>query len=170
MASKLDEKKKLFPALYIKHKRNGAKAAFELGTYRDLTTARYAARKLLKDPEVQAEIAVLTEEWKARLGVTTERILEELRDIAFARISDYVEWDDQTATLKPSTSIGKRKKRAIAEVRNTFIDGQGETRIKFHSKEKALELLGKHLGLFNEKGEVEHKGEIRVIVEEYSKK
>lgn len=93
-----------------------------------------------------------------RTGVTADRVVRELPKVAFANSQDVVNYDD--ATVKPDAV--RDDTAAVASVRVKTIptkDGDGvEREVKMHDKLKALELLGKRLGLFTDK--VEHSGSI----------
>ena len=74
---------------------------------------------------------------------------EELARVAFSNLRDYVEWTATSITLKASDGLSDEKAGAVAEVSRT----QHGLRIRLHSKLEALHLLGKHLGLFNNRNE-----------------
>ena len=52
----------------------------------------------------------------ARLGITVERIVEELRAIAFADITHIISWDAEKLTLTASDKLDKADRPAIAEI------------------------------------------------------
>ena len=79
--------------------------------------------------------------------ISPERVLQELAAIAFARVPDYV---DSEGNLK--TGLKPLQRAAIASVEKT----SSGVKVKFYDKMKALELLGKHFGLFDGK---ENQGE-----------
>ena len=68
--------------------------------------------------------------------------------------SDYVEIRINgvcsTVVIKPTTDLSDQQIRAIAGIK----EGANGIEIKLNDKEKALELLGKHLGMFRDKLEV----------------
>ena len=130
------------------------------------------ASRLNRDERVKARVA----EIKAQLaenaiqaaqftGMTEARVLEELSYIALADPTDIAEWGEAIPTmlpdmdeavfvqgvrLKPSESLPRSVRAAISEIRQTK-DGLV---VKFHSKTKALELIGRNLGLWKDKVEV----------------
>ena len=69
--------------------------------------------------------------------ISGKRILEELAAVAFARVSDFYKAD---GTADPSLAGA-----ALAGVEKTSTG----VKLKFYDKLKALELLGKHFGLFS---------------------
>ena len=78
----------------------------------------------------------------ARKKISPEGILQELAAIAFARVPDYMDSDGNLkGSLKPLQGA------AIASVEKSSTG----VKVKFYDKMKALELLGKHFGLFDGK-------------------
>lgn len=80
-------------------------------------------------------------------SITSDNILSQLAAIAKADIADYVEIVDGNAVLKPLDKLPPRKRAAVAYVKNAA--GSKGAEIKLYDKMHALELLGKHLGLFD---------------------
>ena len=72
----------------------------------------------------------------ARLGITVERIVEELRAIAFADITRIVSWDAEKLTLTASGELDKADKPAIAEIIASAKDKK-IYRVKLHDKTPA---------------------------------
>ena len=72
--------------------------------------------------------------------ISPERVLQELAAIAFARVPDYL---DSDGNLKGSLKPLQRAAIASVEKSSTGL------KVKFYDKMKALELLGKYLGLFD---------------------
>ena len=86
-----------------------------------------------------------------RTGVNADRVIMELAKIAFVNANDVI--DAETATLKPDAL--PEDTAAIQSVKvKTFGEDGLEREIKMADKLKALELLGKHLGMFRDKLEV----------------
>lgn len=109
----------------------------------------------MKNPEIEAEITRLMAERSKRTGVTSDRVLEELSKIAFCNPADVINL--QNGTLLDENEI--KKAAAIASVKVKQIptrDGEiiTEREIRMADKIKALELCGKHIGLFKEKVEL----------------
>ena len=75
-----------------------------------------------------------------------ERVLEELAAIAFANGTDFATiTHNGLVRLTPTDEVPEEKKKAVASIK----EGQYGTEIKLHDKVRALELLGKHLGVFD---------------------
>ena len=75
--------------------------------------------------------------------LTARRVLEELWAIAGARATDFVEIKDGELTVRDTALLPDSRAVAAVEKSTTGI------KVKFYDKLRALELLGKHLGLFD---------------------
>ena len=81
--------------------------------------------------------------------ISPQQIMKELAAIGFARVPDYLDLDDGQVRLKED--LKPLQRAAIASVEKTATG----IRVKFYDKMKALELLGKHYGLFEGKEQQE---------------
>src|SRR5947207_9519852 len=75
-----------------------------------------------------------------RLGITLDRVLEQLYAIAFTDIRRVVGWEDGTLTMKASGELLPSDAAAIAEIVASAKD-QKIYRVKLHDKTPALALL-----------------------------
>ncbi len=111
--------------------------------------------KLLRNTKVQEYISERMQERQQRTEVTQDMVVKELAAIAFSRATDYVEIRSNgvcsTVVIKPTTDLSDQQIRAIAGIK----EGANGIEIKLNSKEKALELLGRHLGMWNDKIKVD---------------
>lgn len=124
-------------------------------------TARRNGHKLLADPAVEAAIAAAQAERSRNANITGERVLLELARIAFAdhrklyhadgRLKAPHELDDDTAATIASSEVEEKREGKKATVR--------ARRVKQWDKREALNLLGKHLGLFTDRVRIE--GEVK---------
>lgn len=109
--------------------------------------------ELLKNPNVRACVDAEMAERARRTGVNADRVIRELARVGFFKATDAVDMSD--ATLKESISDDDAAVIASVKVKQTFGDYEGiEREVKFSDKLKALELLGKHLGMFTDKVQV----------------
>ena len=79
--------------------------------------------------------------------ITGNRVLRELAAIGFASMADLCHWSTEGIELLHSGQLTKEQTAAIAEISESST-GKGAVRIKTHAKLKALEMLGRHLGIF----------------------
>lgn len=128
---------------------NATQAAIRAGYSPD--TAKSIGSENLTKPDIQARIAKAMAERSKRTGVNADRVVAELAKIAFVNASDVIDAD--TATLK--SDAAPEDTAAIQSVKvKTFGEDGLEREIKMADKLKALELLGKHLGMFKDKVEL----------------
>jgi len=139
---------------------NATQAAIRAG-YKE-TTAYAIGAENLKKPQIAAKIAAEMAARSRRTEITQDRVLTELAKIGFADISDFVAVEGVGGFLqvrvKPTADVPPEKLGAVAAIKN----GAYGIEIKLNDKVKALELLGRHLGMFQEKGEGE--GPLSVVV------
>ncbi len=128
---------------------NATQAAIRAGYSPD--TAKSIGSENLTKPDIKAQIARAMAERSRRTGVNADRVVMELAKIAFVNANDVI--DTETATLRPDAL--PEDTAAIQSVKvKTFGEDGLEREIKMADKLKALELLGKHLGMFRDKLEV----------------
>jgi phage terminase small subunit len=149
--AKLTEKQQRFVDEYLIDL-NATQAAIRAGYSVD--TAKEIGYENLTKPHIQKVIAERMAERSKRTGVNQDRIVEELAKIAFVNIEDVVDTD--TGEILPNAS--KDDLACIESVKFKQSDNQYggsiEREVKLASKMKALELLGKHLGMWNDKLDV----------------
>lgn len=144
--AKLSEKQKRFVQEYLVDL-NATAAARRAGY--SAKTAEVIGYENLRKPQIAEEIAKRQVKLQNKLEITQEKVLQELAAIAFANGTDFV---TVTATglldVKPTSKVPKEKLPAIAGIKYSQV---GSVEIKLHDKVKALELLGKHLGVFDDR-------------------
>lgn len=113
-------------------------------------TAAQAGSRMLRNVKVAAYIQERMEERQKRTEITQDRVLEELAAIAFAKATDYAEIKGECVRIKDTDTLDEQQIRAIAGIK----EGKFGIELKLNDKEKALELLGRHLGMFKDKVEV----------------
>ena len=112
----------------------------------------------LRKPAIAEAIADAQRQLAEQTGITAKRVKEELARIAF---SDVRSLFDTTGSLRPIHKLNDDEAAAVASlevvIKNAAAgDGHTDTihKIKVWDKTKALELLGKHFGLFDEHAHV----------------
>ena len=136
---------------------NATQAAIRAGYSVD--SAGSIGSELLKKPEIRARVGKEMADRSKRVGINADRVLRELGRIAFVNPDDLI--DLSTATVKPGASPDDLS--AIAGVKVKYVphndfDENGdpvvedaiEREVRLHDKLKALELCGRHLGMFKD--------------------
>lgn len=148
---KLTEKQQRFVDEYLIDL-NATQAAIRAGY--SVKTADAIGCENLTKPNIQQAIAEHMAERSRRTGVNQDRVVLELARIAFVNIDDVV--DTETGKILPNASrddLACIEGIKYKESDNQF-GGSVEREVKIASKMKALELLGKHLGMWNDKLDV----------------
>ena len=103
--------------------------------------------KLLRNTKVQEYISERMQERQQRTEVTQDMVVKELAAIAFSRATDYAEVKGGAVRIKDTDTLSDQQIRAVAGIK----EGANGIEIKLNDKEKALELLGRHLGMWNDR-------------------
>jgi phage terminase small subunit len=127
---------------------NGTQAAIRAGY--SVKTAQEQSSRLLSNVMVQEAISKTMAERSKRTGVNQDRVVLELAKVAFVKMTDIV---DSQGRIKSSaldddlSCIESMKyKKSVSDTGSMV-----EREVKISPKLKALELLGKHLGMWNDK-------------------
>ena len=115
-------------------------------------TCESQGSSLLRNPKVQAAIRLKTMEKEGFFTVKKETVINELALIAFSDLRDVASWGSNRFDLKDSDTLQRRQSAAVKKVTFKQVDGEKSSSItmgiELHDKMKALELIGKHLGIF----------------------
>lgn len=137
---------------------NGYAAAIRAG-YSE-KTARVQASQILTIPNIQARIKELIEQRNNKIELTAEQIIDEFRKIAFSSIAHMhntwitlKEFDKLTDDQKACIESIKTRTRTIFDKESGFPAEIEEIQIKLYDKQRALENLGKYLGIYEKDNE-----------------
>lgn len=174
VVSPMTEKQKIFADEYLIDLNATRAYRVAYPSVKKEQTAASAAARMLRNVKVAAYISERMEERQKRTEITQDRVVQELAAIAFARATDYVEirsnGTNSVVVIKPTMELSEEQVRAIAGIK----EGANGIEIKLNDKEKALELLGRHLGMWNDKinveGQVEAKNPFADLTTEELKK
>lgn len=138
----LTERQKRFVEEYCKDF-NATQAAGRAGY--DKRYVNKTGPRLLVNVGIKKAIDERIEKRKEKLEVTEKEIIAELSKIAFSDVKNYYEKDFE---IKDITTLPNELTAAIKEVVKIKTDKGTRIGLKFYTKETALELLGKHLGMW----------------------
>lgn len=127
---------------------NATQAAIRAGY--SPASAQQISSEMMSKPVVRARIDTAMAELSKRTGVSQERVIRELAKVAFVNPTDVIDFESakllDSATSDDTAAIASVKVKTIPTA-----DGMGvEREIKVADKLKALELLGKHFGMFTD--------------------
>lgn len=147
MARKLTEKQKRFVEEYLIDL-NATQACIRAGYKVD--NARQQATENLSKPYIAEAIERAMAERSKRTGINQDRVIQELARIAFVKITDVVDADGEIRRDASDDDLACIESVKVKDSDNQF-GGSREREVKLAPKMKALELLGKHLGMWNDK-------------------
>lgn len=148
--SPITEKQKLFADEYLIDL--NATRAYRVA-YKSIKTDEAAAvnaSRLLRNANVAAYIQQQMDARQIRTEITQDMVIEELAAIAFAKVTDYANIRHGQVALKDTQELTDTQIKALAGIK----EGKFGVEVKLNDKEKALELLGRHLGMFKDRVEV----------------
>lgn len=173
MTTKSEARHKAFVEAWIT-KGSAVEAARAAGYTGSNRTLAVTGQRLLKIPEIAAEIAERARVVAASAELNTANWSKEIAALSFFRVGDLY---DKEGALIPIHDLPDRIQAAIAGVeirRGTTrsrkaggADGVAQattTKIKFADKTAALSLMAKHLGLF-ERDNAQRAENVRVVIE-----
>ena len=139
---------------------NATQAAIRAGYSPD--TARSIGNENLTKPDIKAAVDKAEAERSKRTGINQDRVIQEIAKLAFLNSTDVIDMDK--ATVKGEANRDDTACIAAVRVKNIpTADGLiTEREVKTYDKLKALELLGKHLGMFTDKMKLD--GMIPVVI------
>jgi phage terminase small subunit len=156
MASKTAARYEIFAREYVIDL-NGSRAAQAAGIAE--SGARVWASRALTKANVQRQITQLQAKRASKLGITADKVAEELQRLAFSNMMDYMEIDeDGQPRGLDLTKLTRDQAAAIQEISEDATGGQGDgerrlvirRKFKLADKRGSLELLGRHLGMFQD--------------------
>ena len=145
--AKLTDKQQRFVDEYLIDL-NATQAAIRAGY--SAKTADQQGSRMLANVKVKQAVAEKQAQRSKRTGVNQDRVVLELAKVAFAKMTDIV---DSKGRIKEDASpddLACIESIKYKESDNEY-GGSVEREVKIASKLKALELLGKHLGMWSDK-------------------
>jgi phage terminase small subunit len=158
--ARLTAKQKRFVEEYLVDL-NATQAAIRAG-YSPHTAKEIGCENLSK-PHIRARVEKELAERSKRTGVNQDRVIRELARIALVNPVDVINMDEATikemASADDTAAILSVKVKKIPSEEGTIT----EREIRMADKIKALELLGKHLGMFNEKLNINAEMAVKIV-------
>jgi len=156
----LTEKQKRFVEEYLIDL-NATQAAIRAGY--SVKRASEIGYQLLQKTTVSHAISKAMAERSRRTGISQDRVLQELAKIAFVNATDVINMDEATirgdANREDTAAIASVKVKTIPTESGEIV----EREVKTYDKIKALELLGKHLGMFTDKLNVNAEMAVKIV-------
>lgn len=140
---KLTVKQEKFCNIYLEtgNATEAYRQAYDCGNMK-YDTIKRKANELLANGNITATLGKKQDELKEQSDIRKQDILEELKSIAFADISDYVEYDGTTLTIKSFDELTPSQRRAIEYIRK----GKHGIEIRLHGKSWSIDRICKMLG------------------------
>lgn len=139
---------------------NATQAAIRAG-YSTESAKEIGCENLTK-PNVKAEIDKAIAERSRRTGINQDRVLRELAKIAFVNPNDVINFRDATVKMTSEENLA-----AIASIKVKEMPGEygnaTEREVKLYDKLRALDLLGRHLGMFKDKIEINGDMGVKIV-------
>jgi phage terminase small subunit len=108
--------------------------------------AAVEGHRLEKDPEVKGYIEAEQRRLSAATGMTRERWLQGLIELAEVDMTCFARWGDGALVVVPSAQLPKGAGRLIREVQEMPTDNGPRIKVKLRDCIKAYELIGRALG------------------------
>jgi len=165
----LTAKQEMFAKEYIVDL-NAAQAAIRAG-YSERTAKQIGQENLTK-PDLQQYIQDLMDERSKRVEITADMVMREYAKLGFSNITDFLKVEEtdvvielvgegdskraitqmvQTVRIFETDTIDRHKLDAVSEIKQTK-DGIS---LKLHDKKGALDSMARHLGMFNDKLQID---------------
>lgn len=166
--ARLNAKQKRFVDEYLIDL-NATQAAIRAG-YKKTEYTDTNANKLLENTRIREAIDKAMAERSKRTGINQDRVIQELARIAFVNPQNVINAENgsvrEDATEDDLACIQAVKVKTMSGDK-----GWSEEReVRLNDKMKALELLGKHLGMFTDKVELDTDMELNINIDYGDKK
>lgn len=161
--ARLNAKQKRFVDEYLIDL-NATQAAIRAG-YKKTEYTDTNANKLLENTRIREAIDKAMAERSKRTGINQDRVIQELARIAFVNPQNVINAENgsvrEDATEDDLACIQAVKVKTMSGDK-----GYSEEReVRLNDKMKALELLGKHLGMFTDKVELDADLELNINID-----
>ncbi len=121
-------------------------------------TSHGRCHTLIENDVVKKELEKMEKKARDHFELSEKRVLDELMKVGFANLQDFITYSETgEVTFTPSNELSRDQLAAVSEIRNSKkFDNRGEhigtdVNIKMNDKLKALEMLGRKMGMWNDK-------------------
>ena len=142
---------------------NATQAAIRAGYSPD--TAKEQGYQLLHKTSLSSAIAQAIAYRSRRTGITQDRVLREMAKVAFVNANDVIDPDSATVRADATEEDLACIQAVKVKTSESEMGSSSEREIKLYDKMRALEMLGKHLGLFDKRGQDSSNGEKNNLLE-----
>lgn len=160
----LNDKQQQFCLFYVKS--FNATKAYQKAYKCSYETAMVNGHKLLRNTKIKNKILELKQSKLNREFLSEEDIFQKYMDIAFADMTDYLEWQTSEVELEPGIvrKVSKVTFKDSSQIDGTLVSEvrvgkSGDAEIKLADRMKALNWLAEHMDMATEK----QKAEIAVL-------
>lgn len=143
---------------------NATQAAIRAG-YKKTEYTDTNANKLLENTRIREAVDKSMAERSRRTGINQDRVIQELARIAFVNPKNVINSED--ASIR--TDATEDDLACVQSVKVKTMDGEKgssvEREVRLNDKMRALELLGKHLGMFKDKVELDADMDLNITID-----
>ncbi|MBU1748715.1 MAG: terminase small subunit [Chloroflexi bacterium] len=143
MADNLTTKQRLFVEEYLACGFNATEAARRAGYKGNDATLAAVGYENLRKPHIAARIKRRI----AESAMTADEVMFRLAEQARASLADCINVDDETGTWTMDLAKAQHQGK-LHLIKRLWVDASGNRRIELHDQQAALQLLGRHHGLF----------------------
>jgi phage terminase small subunit len=137
---------------------DAAKAVIRAGYHATGQRAAEIGYQLLQKAPVREQIQAEMDARSRRTHITADQVVTELARVAFVDMSRIVRFEGGKMVITETKDLTEDERRALSEMSESVTENGHTRKVKVHDKLKALELLGRHLGMWKDK--VELSGEV----------
>lgn len=127
---------------------NATQAAIRAGY--SAISAGVVGSQNLKKPNIEKAIEHEMNQRQERTKVSQDKVVKELAKLAFSNMKSFMKWGPDSIQILHSDQLSDDDAACVSEITQTTSANGGTIRIKLHDKRAALELLGRHLGMFSD--------------------
>jgi len=153
MDKKLTPKQKQFVREYLIDL-NATQAAIRAGY--SAKTANEQCARLLANVSIQQAVQNAQSKRAERTEITQDWVLKRLASIVEVPLTELCGWNPSGITLRDSEGMPAEAIASIKKITERMgADGNSSLSVEQYDKMRALELIGRHLGMFSDKIDVE---------------